>query len=192
MYPYNAQSAETKDEKGIIAAQNDVSSSSSEDINRILDLLTSAVSAKEKAAEKYAEILDMIYSPKDRETVRSIYLEELRGKKLLEQIKSEIEEMSNNHSTEETVETEKDETFPPEESDTLSGAFNNMITAEIESARFFRDLASVMEPYYNDYANTVLSIMNDDQNHAILDTMLYTQNMFSEQNNWNTFDLFIT
>ena len=185
MYPYNAQSAETKDEKGIIAAQNHVSSANSEDISRILDLLTSAVSAKEKAAEKYAGILDMIYSPKDRETVRSIYLEELRGKKLLEQIKSEIEEISNDHlteETEETIETEKDETFPPEDSDTLSGAFNGMITAEIESARFFRDLASVMEPYYSDYANTVLSIMNDDQNHAILDTMLYTQSMFSEQN----------
>ena len=182
MYPYNAQSAETKDEKGIIAAQNHVSSANSEDISRILDLLTSAVSAKEKAAEKYAQILDMIYSPKDRETVRSIYLEELRGKKLLEQIKSEIEEISNDHLTEETVETEKDETFPPEETGTLSGAFNGMITAEIESARFFRDLASVMEPYYSDYANTVLSIMNDDQNHSVLDTMLYTQNMFSEQN----------
>ena len=54
MYPYNAQSAEAKDEKGIISAQNDVFPSNSQDISRILDLLESAVSAKEKAAEKYS------------------------------------------------------------------------------------------------------------------------------------------
>ncbi len=181
MYPYNAQSAEAKDEKGIISAQNDVFPSNSQDISRILDLLESAVSAKEKAAEKYSKILDTVYSPKDRETVRSIYLEELRGRKLLEQIKSEIEDMSNISSSEETFQTENDETFMPEETETLSGAFNSMITAEIESARFFRDLASVMEPYYSSYAKTVLSIMDDDQNHAVLDTMLYTQSMFSGQ-----------
>ena len=181
MYPYNPQSAEVKEEMGVEAAQKAAEPSENEYTSRILYLLTTAVNAKEKAAEKYAGILDMIDNPKDRETVRSIYLEELRGKKLLEQIKSEIEDMSKDSYTEETVETEKDETFPPEETDTLSSQFNGMITAEIESARFFRDLASVMEPYYNNYANTVLSIMNDDQNHSVLDTMLYTQNMFSEQ-----------
>lgn len=184
MYPYNPQSAELKEVKGVIAAQNDASMADNEDINRILYLLTTAVNAKEKAAQKYAGILDNINNPKDRETVRSIYLEELRGKKLLEQIKTEIEQEHSAEYTEYTLETEieKDETFPPEAKHPLSDAFNGMITAEIESARFFRDLASVMEPYYDDYTDTVLSIMNDDQNHAVLDTMLYTHNMFSEQN----------
>ncbi len=185
MYPYNPQSAEVKEEKGIISAQNDAAMADNSDISRILYLLATAINAKEKAAEKYAGILDNIDNPKDRETARSIYLEELRGKKLLEQIKTEIEEASAAEYTENTSgpEIEKDETFPPETTHPLSAAFNGMITAEIESARFFRDLASVLEPYYSEYADTVLSIMNDDQNHAVLDTMLYTQNMFSEQKN---------
>ena len=185
MYPYNPQSAEVKEEKGIISAQNDAAMADNSDINRILYLLATAINAKEKAAEKYAGILDNIDNPKDRETARSIYLEELRGKKLLEQIKSEIEDAHSMEYTEDTSGPEivKDETFPPEATHPLSAAFNGMITAEIESARFFRDLASVLEPYYSEYADTVLSIMNDDQNHAVLDTMLYTQNMFSEQKN---------
>ena len=94
MYPYNPQSAEVKEEKGIISAQNDAAMADNSDINRILYLLATAINAKEKAAEKYAGILDNIDNPKDRETARSIYLEELRGKKLLEQIKTEIEEAS--------------------------------------------------------------------------------------------------
>jgi len=48
-----------------------------------------------------------------------------------------------------------------------------MIIEETESARYIRDLSQAIEPFSEDIRDILLSILNDEQNHATLNLLLY-------------------
>ena len=84
MYPYTSCNGSSD----IFAAEK--TDSISPDRERLLSLIDTAIDFKQRAADKYFFILDEIKDDDDREIVRSIYIDEIRGKKLLESIKEDI------------------------------------------------------------------------------------------------------
>ena len=160
MYPYTSGSLKNC-EKNISAAEKGRLLEPESDL-RITELIKSAVKAKNSAAEGYKNLMSKISDSSDRETVRSVYLEELRHKKLLEAM----------------LEAKDEKAAPQTDSDnnkSVKDILSEYAVIEIESARFFRDLSVIAENTYPNKAQTMLSIMNDEQNHAMLNIYLFTK-----------------
>ena len=62
----------------------------------------------------------------------------------------------------------------------MSEIFKTMCKAEIESAGFFRDMAEITKDMPDNFSETLLVIMNDEQNHSVLDNLMFTECIFNE------------
>ncbi len=164
MYPYmsNASNSSKDSEKPIKAAEKDNSSVPENDA-RITELILKAIASETESADGYKNLMATVVDSRDRETIRSMYLDELRHKKLLSA-------MLENPSI-----IPADLQYRNIDAKGIQEVLSEAIINEIEAARFYRDLAIVMEPQYPSQARTILSIMNDEQNHAVLDSYLFTK-----------------
>ena len=140
---------------------------------------------KQTAADMYNIIINLIPNEKYKEIVRSMYIDEMRDKKSLEELKGRIEEETGVtcESTDipENAETQNINQEPDTEN--VEVLLNTAIVNEIESARFYRDLAETIGCTQTQFYDPICMVMNDDQNHAVLCTMLLIDNTPQYNNN---------
>ena len=156
------------DEKGknISAAQKN------NDNSRTAELISSAIKNKYKAADTYKKIADNTADSEQEAVVRSIYNEEIKNIELLKELYTDISGSNfDNADTEFNIELDFGN---------MSEIFKTMCKAEIESAGFFRDMAEITKDMPDHFSETLLIIMNDEQNHSVLDSLMFTECMFNE------------
>ena len=166
MYPYISDNSD-KNIKNISAAQKYAF-----DTKRIAELIKSATENKYKAADTYKKIADNTSDSEQEAVVRSIYNEEIKNIELLKELYTDITG-SNFADTDTEFNIELD-------FGNMSEIFKTMCKAEIESAGFFRDMAEITKDMPDNFSETLLIIMNDEQNHSVLDNLMFTECMFNE------------
>lgn len=166
MYPYISDNSD-KNIKNISAAQKYVF-----DTKRIAELIESAIENKYKAADTYKKIADNTSDSEQEAVVRSIYNEEIKNIELLKELYTDITGSNfDNADTEFNIELDFGN---------MSEIFKTMCKAEIESAGFFRDMAEITKDMPGNFSETLLVIMNDEQNHSVLDSLMFTECIFNE------------
>lgn len=166
MYPYISDNSD-KNIKNISAAQKYAF-----DTKRIAELIESAIENKYKAADTYKKIADNTSDIEQEAVIRSIYNEEIKNIELLKELYTDITG-SNFDDTDTEFNIELD-------FGNMSEIFKTMCKAEIESAGFFRDMAEITKDIPDNFSETLLVIMNDEQNHSVLDSLMFTECMFNE------------
>ena len=166
MYPYISDNSD-KNIKNISAAQKYVF-----DTKRIAELIESAIENKYKAADTYKKIADNTSDSEQEAVIRSIYNEEIKNIELLNELYTDITG-SNFADTDTEFNIELD-------FGNMSEIFKTMCKAEIESAGFFRDMAEITKDIPDNFSETLLVIMNDEQNHSVLDSLMFTECIFNE------------
>lgn len=170
MYPYISDNSD-KNIKNISAAQKYVF-----DTKRIAELIESAIENKYKAADTYKKIADNTSDSEQEAVVRSIYNEEIKNIELLKELYTDITGSNfDNADTEFNIELDFGN---------MSEIFKTMCKAEIESAGFFRDMAEITKDMPGNFSETLLVIMNDEQNHSVLDSLMFTECIFNENKEW--------
>ena len=170
MYPYISDNSD-KNTKNISAAQKYVF-----DTKRIAELIESATENKYKAADTYKKIADNTSDSEQEAVVRSIYNEEIKNIELLKELYTDITGSNfDNTDTEFNIELDFGN---------MSEIFKTMCKAEIESAGFFRDMAEITKDMPGNFSETLLVIMNDEQNHSVLDSLMFTECIFNENKEW--------
>lgn len=170
MYPYISDNSD-KNIKNISAAQKYAF-----DTKRIAELIESAIENKYKAADTYKKIADNTSDIEQEAVIRSIYNEEIKNIELLKELYTDITG-SNFDDTDTEFNIELD-------FGNMSEIFKTMCKAEIESAGFFRDMAEITKDIPDNFSETLLVIMNDEQNHSVLDSLMFTECMFNENKEW--------
>ena len=166
MYPYISDNSD-KNIKNISAAQKYVF-----DTKRIAELIESATGNKYKAADTYKKIADNTSDSEQEAVVRSIYNEEIKNIELLKELYTDITGSNfDNADTEFNIELDFGN---------MSEIFKTMCKAEIESAGFFRDMAEITKDMPDNFSETLLVIMNDEQNHSVLDNLMFMECIFNE------------
>lgn len=166
MYPYISDNSD-KNIKNISATQKYVF-----DTKRIAELIESATENKYKAADIYKKIADNTSDSEQEAVVRSIYNEEIKNIELLKELYTDITGSNfDNADTEFNIELDFGN---------MSEIFKTMCKAEIESAGFFRDMAEITKDMPDNFSETLLVIMNDEQNHSVLDNLMFTECIFNE------------
>ena len=166
MYPYMSNNSGEK-EKNISAAQKN-----GNDNSRTAELISSAIKNKYKAADTYKKIADNTSDSEQEAVIRSIYNEEIKNIELLKELYTELADNNfDNTDTEFDIELDFGN---------MSEIFKTMCKAEIESAGFFRDLSIIAKDMPDNFSETFLIIMNDEQNHSVLDSLMFTECMFNE------------
>lgn len=166
MYPYISDNSD-KNIKNISAAQKYVF-----DTKRIAELIESAIENKYKAADTYKKIADNTSDSEQEAVVRSIYNEEIKNIELLKELYTNITGSNfDNADTDFNIELDFGN---------MSEIFKTMCKAEIESAGFFRDMAEITKDMPDNFSETLLVIMNDEQNHSVLDNLMFTECIFNE------------
>ena len=166
MYPYISDNSD-KNIKNISAAQKYAF-----DTKRIAELIESAIENKYKAADTYKKIADNTSDIEQEAVIRSIYNEEIKNIELLKELYTDITG-SNFDDTDTEFNIELD-------FGNMSEIFKTMCKAEIESAGFFRDMAEITKDMPDNFSETLLVIMNDEQNHSVLDNLMFTECIFNE------------
>ncbi|MGE4215020.1 MAG: ferritin-like domain-containing protein [Anaerotignaceae bacterium] len=127
---------------------------------RLLELLIIAMEYEVDQATKYNQMAEATTDEESKDMLRSMYLDENRHKVLLNEIYTQL---SGSGAPE----------IVPEEitlSENFDSELKRNIVWEIEEAEFYRDLTLMLD---EDYLKDILqSILNDEQNHAILNTYL--------------------
>ena len=127
---------------------------------RLLELLIIAMEYEVDQATKYKQMAEATTDEESKDMLRSMYLDENRHKVLLNEIYTQL---SGSGAPE----------IVPEEitlSENFDSELKRNIVWEIEEAEFYRDLTLMLD---EDYLKDILqSILNDEQNHAILNTYL--------------------
>ena len=154
-------------EKYISAAQKN-----DNDNSRTAELISTAIKNKYKAADTYKKIADNTADSGQESVIRSIYNEEIKNIELLKELYSDL--TGNNFDN---TDTEFDIEL---DFGNMSEIFKDMCKAEIESAGFFRDLSIITKDMPDNFSETFLIIMNDEQNHSVLDSLMFTECMFNE------------
>lgn len=168
MYPYMSNNSDEK-EKYISAAQkNDT------DTSRTAELLSSAIKTKQNVANTYKAIGDNTENTEQKAIIHGIYTEEVKNTELLKELYNDLTGGNfDNTDTEFNVELDFKN---------MSEIFKTMCKAEIESAGFFRDLSIITKDMPDNFSETLLIIMNDEQNHSVLDNLMFTECIFNENN----------
>ncbi|MEA5083987.1 MAG: ferritin-like domain-containing protein [Lachnospiraceae bacterium] len=127
---------------------------------RLLELIIIAMEYEVNQATKYKQMAEATTDEESKDMLRSMYLDENRHKVLLNEIYTQL----SGSGAPEIVAKE----LP------LSGNYilelKRNIVWEIEEAEFYRDLTLMLN---DEYLKQILqSILNDEQNHAILNTYL--------------------
>ena len=170
MYPYISDNSD-KNIKNISAAQKYVF-----DTKRIAELIESATENKYKAADTYKKIADNTSDSEQEAVIRSIYNEEIKNIELLKELYTDITGSNfDNADTEFNIELDFGN---------MSEIFKTMCKAEIESAGFFRDMTEITKDMPDNFSETLLVIMNDEQNHSVLDNLMFTECIFNENKEW--------
>ncbi|MDD3570781.1 MAG: ferritin-like domain-containing protein [Lachnospiraceae bacterium] len=154
MYPYNI---DKPIQKAAREGSLPVPISSDE---RLLELIVMAMQDEVNDATKYKKMSEETTDEESKDILRSMYLDENRHKVLLNEIYTSL---SGNGVPE--ITTEK-----VDEKISYTDQLKKNITEEVEGARFYRDLSLMLT---DDYLKHILfSILDDEQNHSILNMYL--------------------
>ncbi|MCI8342038.1 MAG: ferritin-like domain-containing protein [Firmicutes bacterium] len=157
MYPYNLDESEKSPDKSL-TAQN---------INydeKLAELLIMAMEYEAEDAAKYKTLSSLSQKEDDIEILRSMFLDEVRHSKLLGEIYEKMFGVVPQIQPKEYV-------F---DGNNLADEYNKNIVSEVESARFYRDLSNMFTD--QSILNTINSMLNDEQNHSVLNVYLFHNN----------------
>lgn len=127
---------------------------------RLLDLLIIAMEYEVDQAMTYKEMFDSTADEESRDILRNMYLDENRHKVLLNEVYTQIAGTGAPEIVPNDVEIDPN----------FTTQLKRNILWEIGEAEFYRDLTLMLD---DDYLKGIIqSILNDEQNHAILNTYL--------------------
>ena len=158
MYPYNTEMPIKKAGNENLFAQN------SNNDEKLAELMIMAIEEEANDEQKYKALAAAAVKEEDVEILRSIFLDESRHKKLLGEIYEELYGV---------VPQVKAKEYNFEGAD-LAAKYNKNIISEVQAARFYRDLANMFTD--QEIINTIMSILNDEQNHSVLNVYLFHNN----------------
>lgn len=166
MYPYNTNNDHSK--RSIKAARKEFPEPLSNN-DSMSQLFSNAMADESRDAVKYRNMMD--YFSKNgladlSEVAKSMYADESKHKMMLQTMADENGIEYN--MPEESEEGEND--FSPE------GLLKN-VASEIEGARFYRDFARVLRNENVEDMAIMYELMNDEQNHAVLNDYLYLRTL---------------
>ena len=141
----------------------------------IQNVLLNLLNRQQKTNTKPPILIKIADNTSDSEqeaVIRSIYNEEIKNIELLKELYTDITGNNfDNADTEFNIELDFGN---------MSEIFKTMCKAEIESAGFFRDMAEITKDMPDNFSETLLVIMNDEQNHSVLDSLMFTECIFNE------------
>ena len=127
---------------------------------RLLELMVMAMQDEVNDAAKYKKMSEGTTDEESKDILRSMYLDENRHKVLLNEVYTSL---SGNGVPEINVEEMEEKISYPDQ-------LKKNLTAEIEGVKFYRDLSLMLT---DDYLKHILfSILNDEQNHSVLNMYL--------------------
>lgn len=167
MYPYNMQSyAENNNNNNrrpeIVEVEEAIGPSVEAD-DKVLTMLDEAITDEMKGYEYYKRLQPMVDDVKDKETIRHISLDEMKHRKMIEDLYQKISGV-------------KAPTFKVDDiriSRNLSAELANSIMNEYDDAEFYRKLYFMLQnPEFRDM---LFEILTDEQNHAGKLNYLYSK-----------------
>jgi|GEM_PF-2967267 len=162
MYPYNTSNERAK--KSIVAARKDFPEPLANNTS-LSELFSNAIADETMDSAKYKALMD--YLTKNglddlAQLAKTMYSDESSHKMLLEA-------MADDDGIEYTEPSDMTEEFDF----SLEGLLNN-VSSEIEGARFYRDFMRVLNNENAGDTEVISDIMNDEQNHAVLNSLIYS------------------
>lgn len=154
MYPYNIDKPIQK-----ATAEGTFPEPISSD-ERLLELMIMAMQDEVNDATKYKKMSDNATDEDSKDLFRSMYLDENRHKVLLNEIYTSL----SGNGAPEIVAEEMDDDI------SYTDQLKSNVTSEVEGAKYYRDLTLMLSDEY--LKQIVQSILNDEQNHSILNMYL--------------------
>jgi Rubrerythrin. len=130
---------------------------------RLLELMLMAMQDEVNDAEKYREMSNTTTDEEDKDIFRTMYLDNARHKVLLGEMYSHLSGVDAPELTPE----------PNEETLSHYEQLRKNVTSEIESAKFYRDLSTLVDD--SDSKHMLSGILSDKQNNSILNMYLLTK-----------------
>lgn len=165
MYPYYTESDIKSAEKTDVSPDNSQS-------ERIFKLLNGLYNKKLASADKYSYLSDNSDEENTKNILRSIYIEEMKNSALL---KDELDKMTDQYDYEIIKED-----IPFDYEKPFDQLLKELIIEKAEISRYLRDLSFAVKEYSDELKELLLSMINDEQNHALLDILLYADSIKKE------------
>jgi len=131
--------------------------------DRLLELMIMAMQDETNDAAKYQRMSVDATDEESKDILRSMYLDESRHKTLLNEIYSQL---SGSDAPEIVPEVD-------EEMVSYTDQLKKNVVAEIEGARFYRDLSMLIDD--TNLKHIMFGILDDEQNHSVLNMYLLTK-----------------
>lgn len=167
MYPYNIDRSNYTDyQNNLTARSQNISSQKNSTVpadKKLLSMIEEAVCDERRDSYYYKELMNIVRNPKDREVIRSIYMDEIKHEKLLIEIYKML--------TGRNIPDMDCEMIPP----TLNivNNYEKSIFGELEGMEFYRQLYFLFQN--QEIRDMLFEIITDEQKHATKFNYLFSK-----------------